>query len=103
MEFHPSKIPLAKTFNVNDEQTASEVASEIVQMGFFNRKEGFKVLMPKEKKTAKRIGYTLTTSINYGLRQTKQEREIRYWTYHEDDEHYAIVLISARMLEELGF
>ena len=103
MEFHPSKIPLAKTFDVKDEKTASEVAAEIVQMGFSNRKEGFKVLMPKEKKTAKRIGYTLTTSINYGLRQTEQEREIRYWTYHEDEQHYAIVLISARMLEELGF
>jgi len=72
-------------------------------MGFSDRKDGFKVLMPKEKKLAKRIGYTITTSVNYGLRQTNQEPEIRYWTYHEDEEHYAIVLISARVLEELGF
>lgn len=103
MEFHPSKIPIAKTFKILDEKTASEVAEEIVKMGFSGRKDGFKVLMPKEKKLAKRIGYTITTSINYGLRQTNQEREIRYWTFHEDEEHYAIVLISARVLEELGF
>ena len=59
--------------------------------------------MPKEKKLAKRIGYTVTTSINYGLRKTDQERNVRYWTYHEDKEHYAIVLVSANVLEELGF
>ena len=103
MEFHPSKIPIAKTFKILDEKSASEAAKEIVKMGFSGRKDGFKVVMPKEKKLAKRIGYTITTSINYGLRQTNQEREIRYWTYNEDKEHYAIVLISARVLEELGF
>ena len=103
MEFHPSKIPIAKTFDIIDEKAASEAAEEMVKMGFSNRKDGFKVLMPKEKKLAKRIGYTVTTSINHGLRQTNQEREIRYWTYHEDQEHYAIVLVGARVLEELGF
>ena len=103
MEFHPSMIPIAKTFDIIDEKAASEAAEEMVKMGFSNRKDGFKVLMPKEKKLAKRIGYTVTTSVNYGLRQTNQEREIRYWTYHEDQEHYAIVLVSARVLEELGF
>lgn len=103
MEFHPSKIPIAKTFDVIDEKSASEAAEEMVKMGFSDRKDGFKVLMPKEKKIAKRIGYTVTTSINYGLRQTKQDRHIRYWTYHEDDDHYAIVLVSPTVLEELGF
>ena len=103
MEFHPSQIPIAKTFDVIDEKAASEAAEEMVKMGFSNRKDGFKVLMPKEKKLAKRIGYTVTTNINYGLRKTKQERDIKYWTYHEDQEHYAIVLVSARVLEELGF
>jgi len=48
------------------------------------------------------IGFTITTGVNYGLRKTKQERNIRYWTFHEDDEHYAIVLISANVLEKLG-
>lgn len=101
MDFHPSQIPIAKTFDVKDEKGASEAAEEIVQMGF-DRSEGFKILMPKEKRLAKRIGYTATTSINYGLRQTKQDPNIRYWTYHEDDNHYAIVLVGARTLESLG-
>ena len=103
MDFHPSQIPIAKTFDVKDEKGASEAAEEIVQMGFAQRKNGFKVLMPKEKKIAKRIGYTVTTSINYGLRQTNQEKDVRYWTYHEDEEHYAIVLVSPKVLEALGF
>jgi len=72
-------------------------------MGFSNQKNGFKVLMPKESKTAKRIGYIVTTGINMGLRQTKQERDIRYWTYNHDSNHYAIVLISSKVFEELGF
>ena len=59
--------------------------------------------MPKESKTAKRIGYIVTTGINMGLRQTKQERDIRYWTYHHDNNHFAIVLISSKVFEELGF
>ena len=103
MVFHPSKIPIAKTFDAKDEKDASDAAEEIVKMGFSNQKNGFKVLMPKESKTAKRIGYIVTTSINMGLRQTKQEREIRYWTYHHDDNHYVIVLISSKVFEELGF
>jgi len=53
MEFHPSKIPIAKTFKILDEKGASEAAEEIVKMGFSDRKDGFKVLMPKEKKLAK--------------------------------------------------
>jgi len=103
MEFHPSQIPIAKTFDVKDEKAASAAAEEMVKMGFSDRNDGFKVLMPKEKKIAKRIGYTITTSVNYGLRQTKQDRQIRFWTYHEDDDHYAIVLVSPKVLEELGF
>ena len=103
MEFHPSKIPIAKTFDAKDEKDASDAAEEIVKMGFSNQKTGYKVLMPKESKTAKRIGYIVTTGINMGLRQTKQERDIRYWTYNHDSNHYAIVLISSKVFEELGF
>lgn len=102
MEFHPSKLPIIKVFDVKDVKDTNDVVKEIVKIGF-GGKGAFKVLMPKEEKTAKRIGYTLTTSINYGLRQTKQERNIQYWTYHEDEQHYAIVLIGAKALEELGF
>ena len=103
MDFHPSQIPIAKVFDIKDEKTAAQAAEEMVEMKFEDREDGFKVLMPKEKKLAKRIGYTVTTTVNFGLRKRKQERSIRYWTYHEDDDHYAIVLISANVLEKLGF
>lgn len=103
MEFHPSKLPVSKTFDVKDEKEASDVANKIVQMGFVDRREGFKVLMPKEPKLAKRIGYTITTSINYGLRQTNQHRSVRYWTYHHDKTHYAIVFINSDTVDNLDF
>ena len=103
MEFHPSKIPIAKTFDLKDEKDASDAAEQMVKMGFENRQDGYKVLMPKESKLAKRIGYIVTTSVNHGLRNTNQERNIRYWTYHHDENHYAIVLISASTLEKLSF
>ena len=103
MEFHPSQIPIAKTYDVKDEKEAEEVAQEMVKLGFSNQKNGYKVLMPKEEKVAKRVGFIITTGINYGLRQTNQERDLRYWTYHQDKDHYAIVLISSKVFEELGF
>jgi hypothetical protein len=101
MEFHPSQIPIVKTFVVKDEKAASESAMEMVKIGFENQKGGYKVLMPKQEKLAKRIGFAVTTEINYMLRQSKQERNLRYWTYHHDDENYAIVLISSRVFDEL--
>jgi thymidine phosphorylase len=88
---------------VKDEKEAEEVAQEMVKLGFSNQKNGYKVLMPKDQKIAKRVGYIITTGINYGLRQTNQERDLRYWTYHQDKDHYAIVLISSKVFEELGF
>lgn len=103
MEFHPSNLPIGKIFELLDEKGASDAAEEMVRLGFKNRKDGFKVLMPKDSKLAKRIGYIMTTSINYGLSQKNQERNIKYWTYHHDKDHYAIVFISSQVLEELGF
>ena len=102
MEFHPSQIPIVKTFVVSDEKEATESAEQMVRIGFENQKGGFKVLMPKQEKLAKRIGLTVTTEISYRLRQTKQDRNLRYWTYHHDEENYAIVLISYRVFDELG-
>ncbi|MGI0004543.1 MAG: hypothetical protein ACREAX_04515 [Candidatus Nitrosotenuis sp.] len=102
MEFHPSQIPIVKTFVVKDEKTAYDSAVEMVSLGFENQKGGYKVLMPKQEKLAKRIGLTVTTEINYKLRQTNQERNLRYWTYHQDDENYAIVLISSNVFDKLG-
>jgi len=103
MEFHPSNLPIAKIFELFDEKGASDAAEEMVRLGFENRKDGFKVLMPKTSKLAKRIGHIMTTSINYGLSQKNQERNIKYWTYHHDKDHYAIVFFSSQVLEELGF
>jgi hypothetical protein len=58
--------------------------------------------MPKQEKIAKRIGFTVTTEINYRLRKANQDRNLRYWTYHHDSENYAIVLISSKVFDELG-
>ncbi len=103
MEFHPKDLPISKTYDLKDEKDASDAVEDMVKMGFDGRKDGFKVLMPKETKLAKRIGYTVTTGITQGLRQENKVRDIKYWTYHHDDEHYAIVLISNTVLTELGF
>ena len=103
MEFHPSQIPTEKIFDIKNEKEAEEAAEEMVNLGFSNKKTGFKVLMPKDEKIAKRIGFAVTANINYGLRKTNQERDLRYWTFHNDKDHYAIVLISAKVFDELGF
>jgi hypothetical protein len=103
MEFHPKDLPISKTYDLKDEKDANDAVEDMVKLGFNNRKEGFKVLLPKESKRAKRIGYIVTTGVTYGLRQKKETRDIRYWTYHHDDNHYAIVLISNKILTELGF
>ena len=104
MEFHPSKIPISKIFDVKDEKQATEVAHEMVMIGFDKEDKGFKILMPKkDERVAKRIGYTVTTTVTYALRKTNQERDVHYWTYHEDKEHYAIVFISSKVLEKLDF
>ncbi len=103
MDFHPKDLPISKTYDLKDEKDAAEAVEDMVKLGFENRKEGIKVLMPKESKLAKRIGYTVTTGVTQGLREKNEVRDIRYWTYHHDEEHYAIVLISNTTLTELGF
>ena len=97
-------ISIKETFDLKDEKDAYDAAEKMIQMGFYKEKKGFKVLMPKkDERTAKRIGYTVTTTVTYALRKTKQERDVRYWTYHEDKEHYAIVFVSSKVLEKLDF
>jgi len=103
MDFHPKDLPIFKTYDLKDENDASKAVDDMVDLGFSTRKEGFKVLIPKEEKLAKRIGYSVTTGVNYGLRKKNEVRDIKYWTYHHDSDHYAIVLISNKILEELGF
>ena len=103
MDFHPKDLPVVKTFDLKDEKDAIEAVDEMVKMGFNNRKEGFRVLMPKETKLAKRMGYMITTGVTSGLRDKNEIRDIKYWTYHHDKDHYAIVLISNKSLADLGF
>lgn len=103
MEFHPKELPVSKTYEINDEKAASDAVEDMVNLGFQKQNKGFRVLMPKDSKLAKRIGYTITTGVTYGLRQKNQTRDVRYWTYHHDDKHYGIVLISNKAFEELGF
>jgi len=73
MDFHPSQIPIEKTFDIKDEKDAESAAEEMVKIGFTNQKKGFKVLMPKDKRLAKRAGYIVTTGLNFGLRKTRTE------------------------------
>ena len=103
MEFHPSQIPVSKTFHIYDENQSVDIASEMVKSGFKNQKGAFLVLMTNDKKIAKKIGYTIMNELNFGLRKTKQERDVRYWIYTYDKEHYAMVLISSTVFQELGF
>jgi len=103
MDFHPKNLPISKIYDLKDEKDASNAVEDMIKLGFKNRKEGFKVLMPKESKLAKRIGYTVTTGVTQGLRQKNETPDIKYWTYHHDEDHYAIVLISNTSLTELGF
>ena len=43
-------IPIKKTFDLKDEKDAYDAAEEMVEIGFYKEKKGFKVLMPKEPK-----------------------------------------------------
>jgi hypothetical protein len=103
MDFHPKDLPITKVYDLKNENDAILAVEDMVNLGFKDKKEGFKVLMPKETKLAKRIGYTITTGVTKGLRQKNETRDVKYWTYHYDDEHFAIVLIDNSALTELGF
>ena len=97
-------IPIKKTFELKDEKDAYDAAEEMVRIGFYKEKKGFKVLMPKEpKKNAQRIGVIITTTVSSELRKEGQHRDIRHWTYHHDKERYGIVLVSSKVVEELDF
>lgn len=103
MEFHPSQIPISKTFEIENEMMAPEIASEMVKLGFPTQKGGFKVIMTKDKEVARKIGFTIMNELNQNLRKAKQERDVRYWIYSHDQDHFAMVLISSRVLGSLGF
>ncbi len=103
MDFHPSQLPIAYSFQIEDERKAGELAEQMVKLGFASQKGAFRVIMTKEQKVAKKIGFTIMNELNFGLRKTKQERDVRYWIYSHDTDHYAMVLISSKVMQELGF
>ncbi|HEU5221942.1 MAG TPA: hypothetical protein VFU58_07770 [Candidatus Nitrosotalea sp.] len=103
MDFHPSQLPVVQSFQIDDERKAQDLADQMVKLGFSTQKGAFKVIMTKEQKTAKKIGFTIMNELNFGLKKTKQERDVRYWIYSHDADHYAMVLISSKVMEELGF
>jgi len=103
MEFHPSQLPISQTFQIDDEGKASDITQQMIKMGFALQKGAFRIIMTKEKSTAKKIGFTILNELSLGLKKTKQERDIRYWIYNHDAEHYAMVLISSKVLSSLGF
>lgn len=94
MGFDPRDVPVSRTYDLADVGEAEAAVREMVEAGFAGRSEGFRVLMPKDPGRARRIGYAVTTGITHGLRQKGEPRDVRYWTYHHDDSHYAIVLIA---------
>jgi hypothetical protein len=75
----------------------------MIRLGFSNHKSALRVLMTKEKETAKKIGFLIMNEINFGLRKTKQKRDVMYWIYHHDETRYAMVLINSKIFHELGF
>ena len=103
MEFHPSQIPITETFEVKSEDKVPEVVSRMITVGFGSQKGGFRVIMTKDKNTAKKIGFTLMNELNFGLRKAKQERDVRYWIFNHDEDHFAMVLISSKVFSSLGF
>jgi len=103
MDFHPSQLPIVQSFQIDDERKAQDLADQMVKLGFATQKGAFRVIMTKEQKTAKKIGFTIMNELNFGLKKTKQERDVRYWIYSHDADHYAMVLISSKVMEELGF
>jgi hypothetical protein len=103
MEFHPSQLPIVHSFTIEEEQRSVEVAEQMIKLGFAAQRGAFKVIMPKEQKVAKKIGFTIMNELNFGLRKAKQERDVRYWIYSHDNDHYAMVLISSKVMQELGF
>ncbi|MEM2760929.1 MAG: hypothetical protein QXU32_08505 [Nitrososphaerales archaeon] len=100
MDIHPSQIPVSRTFDVSDYSETFIVIREILATNFSNE-AGFKVLMPKDRNLARRIGYTMVNELNKGLRLQNYTGNVRYFVYHHDQAHYAIVFVSEESLRKL--
>lgn len=100
MEIHPSQIPTSHTFSVKDYHDALTVLNEMLAMDF-SKESGFKVLMPKDQNLARSIGYTIVNELNKGLRMQRYSGNVKYFVYHHDPEHYAIILVTEEKLSKL--
>ena len=100
MDIHPSQIPISQLFDVKDYSEAWKVINEMLAMDF-SRETGFKILMPKDQNLARKLGYTIVNELNKGLRIQQYQHNIRFFVYHHDPEHYAIVIASEEVLAKL--
>ena len=57
MDFHPSQLPILKTFEINEELQVSNAVSEMIKLGFSNHKSALRVLMTNEKDLAKKLDF----------------------------------------------
>ncbi|MFQ5941285.1 MAG: hypothetical protein ACE5KA_06280 [Nitrososphaerales archaeon] len=76
------------------------VLNEILSMDF-NKESGFTILMPKKRDLGRKIGYTIVNELNKGLRLQGYLGKVRYFVYHYDPDHYAIILVSEEKLAKL--
>ena len=97
---HPSQIPISRLFDVKDHSEAWEVIREMLAMDL-SKEKGFKILIPKDQSLARKLGYTIVNELNKGLRIRRYQQNIRYFVYHHDPEHYAIVIANEEVLAKL--
>ena len=57
MDFHPSQLPILKTFEINEELQVSNAVSEMIKLGFSNHKSALRVLMTNEKDLVKKLDF----------------------------------------------
>jgi hypothetical protein len=100
MDIHPSQIPISQLFDVKDHSEAWKVINEMLAMDF-SKETGCKILIPKDQKIARKLGFTIVNELNKGLRIQRYKQNIRYFVYHHDPEHYAIVIASEETLAKL--
>lgn len=99
MEMHPSRIPVGQLFDIKDFSDASKAMNEMLAVDL--QKTGLKVLLPKEREVARRLGYMIVNELNRGFRNRRYKFGIKYFVYHHDPEHYAVVIAGEEVLAKL--
>lgn len=99
MDIHPSRIPVGQSFDIKDYAEASKALDEMLSMDL--REGGLKILLPKDRELARRLGYRIVNELNRGLRMKQYRSNICYFVYHHDPEHYAVVIAAEEVLARL--